>query len=313
MSFLKFEDLFEMDGAALLKLSRTIYLGIWDKKTFEKLGRPEDAVHEICLILLQFKSGERKFQGGDLTVAVASIARFEARKNWMCAAFSDDKEIADELEKSEDSEDLMLVFQQEDGDEENDSNSLENCAYFSHGEDEHEDADSNLESLDLSAFEVLLLRHHDQTDELAEFFGLAERTIRKKRRELFEKLVEKYNLAPDFFVMDGKRYTSLAVQSKAIAVPDAKVQPVIPEQIILKNPEQSVSMNWRAQGLIARILDKALELRSKDRAFKELTEQLKAYVSARNRGSHSGIHLMNWARGPCHNQFRKSDVLSLGP
>lgn len=161
-------DCEELGCKNIEQLAKKIFFQTWDKrKIAERLGGEEDAIQSACRILLELEAGERVFQeDANLVVYVAGALRGEARRNWQITVEQPD------------------IFDYEENNECDEADHLQTY---------------DINALNLSAFEKLLLMQHDQSNELQEFFGLSKRSIEYQRSMLFAKLIKTYNLPEDFF------------------------------------------------------------------------------------------------------------------
>lgn len=182
------------------QLAKKIFSQTWDKrKIAERLGTKEDAIQSACTILLEIESGERVLRAdANLFVYVAGALRGEAQRNWQFV-----------LEKQD-----IFDF---DGEEE-DGEDAGADANLNAQSDEADDHSYDINALNLSAFEKLLLMQHDQSNELQEFFGLSKRSIEYQRSILFAKLIKIYDLPADFFVgCKGCNYYKFKSPARAFA------------------------------------------------------------------------------------------------
>lgn len=206
------EDFENMGGPEILALAKQIYRQVWDRKWMaQQLGGEEDVIQYICQAIVEIKAENRILKpGSDFVKYVAGIARGGALRNWMF-----------ESKKSGETNDL-------DDDRESDIQQTppgqEEMANFWAGEVEEIWFDQKIERLNLNAFERLLLAQADNAGEIAEYFDLAERTVRKKRQELFTRLRKKYDLPEDFFRLRVKRQQMLHPKSKRMGRKKTKAE-----------------------------------------------------------------------------------------
>ena len=206
-----------MDGNEILALAKKIYLQTWDRRDLaEKHGGAEDVVQSMCKIIVEIQAGQRTMKpDSNIFVYVSDLVRGETLRNWMVKSRK-----AGEFEHGGGGEDdggegdmLHLLGRDE-------------MAEFWAGEGEEAWLERKLDELELTAFEKLLLAQADQAGQIAQYFNMAERTVRKKRQELFKRLIKKYALSDNFFQLRVKQQEMRHPKSNRLGRKKTKAEPL---------------------------------------------------------------------------------------
>lgn len=154
------------------------------------LGNEDDFLQSVCKLLIEFKTSARELREEScrLDIVVCSLARGEARRNWM----SDQASNIDDIEYVDDEDEELTE--------------AEFAVFLSETVDAP--AEHSLDDVDgLSALDKLFIKHDTQsnvrqaaqTKDIAAFFGITTRAVRLRKEKLHANLTERFNLPKNFF------------------------------------------------------------------------------------------------------------------